>query len=702
MKKRKKQLIALLACLFLWGGAGMAQAAPPITVTFQATDDPGSWFDCTGAPGCTHAPSAREKSLAIIHPGDSVMFASTTQANSLHTAVSLIYPTGAMGNNESLELKDFDVDLEPGSGNSDPIKLNTPGLYVFFCDIHPYMFAGVIVDNPATTAEHPMGPASPGDNPAYDLGTQLTLHNVIAEELPINSYSDLALRLLHTFFVATDPDNWQNYATSTWAPSYPGVPVLVSNNGISQNVGPANLNDAIQGYFGETGGKSLTAPSMPSTAKGVGQVWVDTQFETTANKPKPGTATAVNATNWNVERKVALPQINGGQGMNNPHNMWTDKNQKVIYQTQWFDNTLAVFDRESGALVRNVTVGPDPAHVMTSTATDMVHVSLNGGNDIVELSPLAAAIIRNIPMTNDPNSETHPHAHWMGHDGHTMVTPNPDTETSTLYDFAPYNAIASETPVGHFPIATGMMPDSSEYYVANFLDSTINAITIIGNSPGHMPTAGAVSKINLLPLGTSNGYNPLGLTHTDTAGHVNGNFVTGPVGLLPIQTPVSPDGNYMLTANTLSGNILVTDTKQGSPTRNQVVKSLSCDPGCHGIAFGAKKDGGYYAYVSSKFSNRMIVVDPAPVGNICRDGQDGPIPNDGTPCIVGHVLLTTANKSSDFKTDGGDATSETAPYAGMGGQGVLPIPLVYNGWVQRLPGEWKKQLTTEQKNPIGK
>jgi len=269
-----------------------------------------------------------------------------------------------------------------------------------------------------------------------------------------------------------------------------------------------------------------------------------------------------------------------------------------------------------------------------------------------------------------------------------MVTPNPDTETSTLYDFAPYNAIASETPVGHFPIATGMMPDSSEYYVANFLDSTINAIKIIGNSPRHMPTAGAVSKINLLPLNATNGYNLLGLTELDTAGHVNGNFVKGPVGLLPIQTPVSPDGNYMLTANTLSGNILVTDTKQGSPTRNQVVKSLPCDPGCHGIAFGAKQGGGYYAYVSSKFSNRMIVIDVTPVGG-------------GLPVIIGSVLLSTANASSDFKTDGGVDTVATAPYAGMGGQGVLPIPLVYNGWVQRLPGEWKKQLTTEQKNPIG-
>jgi hypothetical protein len=38
----------------------------------------------------------------------------------------------------------------------------------------------------------------------------------------------------------------------------------------------------------------------------------------------------------------------------------------------------------------------------------------------------------------------------------------------------------------------------------------------------------------------------------------------------------------------------------------------------------------------------------------------------------------------------------------MGGQGILPIPVVYNGWVQNLPKEWKDQLTTKQQNPIAK
>ena len=36
----------------------------------------------------------------------------------------------------------------------------------------------------------------------------------------------------------------------------------------------------------------------------------------------------------------------------------------------------------------------------------------------------------------------------------------------------------------------------------------------------------------------------------------------------------------------------------------------------------------------------------------------------------------------------------------MGGQGVLPIPVVYNGWVQNLPAVWKAQLTADQVNPL--
>src|SRR5262245_144741 len=134
-----------------------------------------------------------------------------------------------------------------------------------------------------------------------------------------------------------------------------------------------NLDTLLRTYFNEggtyldgTGGhpfKVLSAPVAPA-APGVGQVWVDTQFEMMSQKTKPGTATAVDATTFKVVRKVGLPGhgTHSGDGMNNPHNMWTDRNQKVIYQTEWFDHYLSVFDRRTGAFVRRIEAGLAPAH----------------------------------------------------------------------------------------------------------------------------------------------------------------------------------------------------------------------------------------------------------------------------------------------------------------------------------------------------
>ena len=125
--------------------------------------------------------------------------------------------------------------------------------------------------------------------------------------------------------------------------------------------------------------------------------------------------------------------------------------------------------------------------------------------------------------------------------------------------------------------------------------------------------------------------------------------ITGPIGGLPIQTPVDPTGKYVVQANTLTATLTFIDTDTDT-----LVKSLPCDYGCHGANFGAKKGGGYLLYISSKFSNTMMVVDPDPN-------------NDGDPTdakTLGRIVLTS---TGDTKQD--DNPTE---HLGMGGQGVLP------------------------------
>jgi DNA-binding beta-propeller fold protein YncE len=474
------------------------------------------------------------------------------------------------------------------------------------------------------------------DNPStkgLDLGEQITL----IDGPTVPTTSDLATRLLRTFFIATTPANWQDFtaASGVWHVTYPSVDVRLTGGVV------ANLAAVLtQRYGNDLPLPRLFKPAIP----GVGEVWVDTQFERTAGKEKPGTVTKVDASTWQVVRKVALPQIN----MNNPHNMWTDRQQRLIYQTEWFDSKLTVFERETGRLVRQISVGEAPAHVMTRTDTDQVHVSINGEEDhraVVELSPGATNVERRIDI-----GRPHPHAHWMSHDGKTMVTPNVFTSDSSIYDFDSDRAAVIFT--GSHPIATGMMPDSSKYYVANFLSHTLTAL--------ETRTGRLLATIDLLA-----NYDPIS------------GAITGPVGGLPIQTPVSPDGKYMVTANTLTATITITDT-----ATDRLVAMLAGDAGTHGVQFGAKRGGGYYAYVANKFSNTLLIVDADPNG----DGRF----DDAT--IAGRVLLTAA--STTVRDD------RIVGLAGMGGQGVLAIPVPYNGWVQQLPAVWRDQLTEAQRNPV--
>jgi hypothetical protein len=86
----------------------------------------------------------------------------------------------------------------------------------------------------------------------------------------------------------------------------------------------------------------------------------------------------------------------------------------------------------------------------------------------------------------------------------------------------------------------------------------------------------------------------------------------------------------MVTANTLTGTTTIIDTHPDLPTTDTVVAMLACDPSRHGAQYGAKQGRAYYAYVSSKFSNSLIVVDPDP--NNDTDPADA--------AIVGRVLLT--------------------------------------------------------------
>jgi hypothetical protein len=169
---------------------------------------------------------------------------------------------------------------------------------------------------------------------------------------------------------------------------------------------------------------------------------------------------------------------------------------------------------------------------------------------------------------------------------------------------------------------------------------------------------------------------------------------------VPIQTPVDPSGRFVATAvlslttvprvlpnpgeiEILSADhVAIIDAKTDT-----VVKWLPAPAGAHGINWGARLGGGYYAYVTSQHANILTVIDPDPNNDGYADDA----------AVVGTILLANG--------DGSEVTD------GTGGQGVKPIPIVHDGWIQptvelandgKVSGEvegWINALTNDQKNP---
>ncbi len=583
-------------------------------ITFDITDEPGQWFRNVGGellPGITN-------SLGIVESKGTAQFIMSS-TNTVHTISSLLWPTGAPN-------MPFDQMTSYRGGGI--VELEKPGLYVFTCKIHPYMLGGMIVDDPKTEE--------------LDLGDKLTLNTgTLLDPSEANALATTSA-LLRNFFIANNPNNWQDYsgANPIWNLEIPEMDIKFGDE-------KTNLKTFLLNPIGGKDTMPLNSIQTP-LEPGVGEVWINTQFEKTANKSKPGSATKVNVEDWIIERKVSLPQIN----MNNPHNMWSDSQQDIIYQTQWFDNRLTAFDRHTGKLLDDTKVGDAPSHVITNPINDLIYVALSGEQGVAELKfnkdNNKFEILRIIPTQDSGQNPTSPHGPWITPDGRKMITTNHLTDDTSIIGLASNlidGEILNRTETGHMPIATGMMPDGNTAYVADFLSSTISVIDM--NSKKILKTIDLPDKGNALP----------------------------------IETPVSPNGQYIVTANTLTATIAIIDTET-----NTIVKTLPCDPGCHGVNFGAKEGGGYYAYVSSKFSNRMIVVD----GDPNNDGKS----EDAK--IAGTVLLTGkyANDGDPmFNTD-----DDIIKYNGMGGQGVYPIPNINPGWVEKLDLSWN--LTSEQRDPV--
>jgi YVTN family beta-propeller protein len=532
------------------------------------------------------------------------------------------------------------------SGGIASATFDAPGVYLFLCKVHPYMTGVVGVTDRA------------GNIP-----------DVTAQQLPFIGFLGV-----------------QSLPASTVLAVLPAVAPTDAEK--TQKWDIASPADQFK-------------PNVP----GVGEVWIDTQFEAVAGQTddrgvaKPGTITVVDAATFNVEREVDGLDPDARFRWNNPHNMWTDTHHRIVYNAHWFGRWHNKIARQSGDVLTTVEVGHAPTHTVTnpnerSSEFHTLTLPLSARDIFLELEdPSAESVQEPIGaqqkiVDNDPSGvgRNHPHAQWLTSDGALGVYPNVFKGFGVAGSIGVIDQIGNRllrefrAPAITMPVATGIQPVSrgNKAYVANIVSGQVSVIDL--NTLTHLRDI------------------PVTLTPSCQSGPQFDVFSTLQV---PIQLPVSPDGRFVgvavLSLTTVprpctgfADHVAIIDT-----TTDTVVKFLGIPAqsgkaaGTHGANWGAKLGGGYYLHVANQFSNTLAVADVDPNG-------DG---NALDAVVVGRILLANGRPGGARVTDG------------TGGQGIKPLPNIYDGWIQDTVAvaaetdaevqEWITQLTACQKNPAG-
>jgi DNA-binding beta-propeller fold protein YncE len=524
------------------------------------------------------------------------------------------------------------MDQDQAQNGGESVEFDLPGVYLFHCKVHPYMTAVVGVTDAA------------GKIPDVTSAMLPFIGHLGATSLPAE-----AVLAVITTVAATDADK-----LAKW-----------------------DILDST----------ARVTPAIP----GVGEVWVDTQFERVANQRdvnggvKPGTITVVDAATFKVEREINGKRANGM--WNNPHNMWANFSLSSVYNGNWFGQWINKIDRTSGRILKSITVGEAPTHIITiptGPEAGVLTIPLSADDKLLKVQDNSAGF-NIIDSASTGDGKTHPHGHWLTcGTGDRTIVPNVfkgigpagsisimDTASGDILKEFVQNPNDPLTAPILMPIAVGEchVNGVAKAYVANAVSgmvTTINVDTqkILGNI-----------AVTLAPDGQTG----LDIFHTLQA---------------PIQTPVSPNERWAATAVLSLTNVDRPPTNSADhvaiidTTTDQVVAYVATPAGTHGVNWGAKLGGGYYAYVTNQHSNALTVIDPDP------NGDD----NGADAAAVGTILLSNRSR-------GAGATD------GTGGQGVKPLPMTHDGWIQptvalsgtgQLSAEvegWISKLTPDQKDP---
>lgn len=386
------------------------------------------------------------------------------------------------------------------------------------------------------------------------------------------TFDDTMAAVVHPVNTLSGPEEFSSgHFKSTWEYEFtkPGIyhyfcpihPYMQGFIAVDAKVDESSIPAWLKQWPPETA--NLPVPGDLPSESGIGEVWLDAQFQKIDGKDKPGAVIVIDAETWDVKKVI------DDKRLNNPHNMWLSPNKNHVLQTNWFDNYLSVIDRYTGLLIKHIYVGESPAHVMTANGN--IYVTLQGADGIAVLDGATYEVketFRTIEGEHSHDDEHKelgrgPHGNWMNKDENLMAVAFTEVGSVSVWDLSNHKKIF-EYETDPLPLFAGLSQDGKFAWTASLATGKFYAFDI--------------DKKELIK-----------------------EFI---VGKSPIQSVPSQDGKYILVALSGDGVVAIIDGKTF-----ELVKTLPSGSGAHGVIYGPKKNGGWYAYVSNKFVPWITVID---------------------------------------------------------------------------------------------
>lgn len=377
--------------------------------------------------------------------------------------------------------------------------------------------------------------------------------------------------VVHPVNVLDGPEKFSSgHFTKTWERTFnePGVyhyfcpihPYMQGFIAVDAEVDPAKIPYWLS-WPPETA--DLPVPGTVPSVPGVGEVWLDAQFEKVLGKAKPGTIVVIDAATWEVKNVIKDKRLN------NPHNLWPSEDGKYVIQTNWFDKYVSIIDAKNKSIVKQVYVGESPAHVMT--ANGLAYVTVQGDDGIALLNGTTFERRRTVRAIGgehahgDEQSELGrgPHGNWLSMDGKRMAVAHTEGGGISVWDAFAMKKLW-EKPTDPLPLMAGISDDGRRAWISSFATGRFTAYDV------------------------------------DTQ-EVLADFT---VGKNPVQSNPSPDGRFIVVPLSGDGAAAILDA-----TTFELLAKLPSGPGAHGVYYGPKQGGGWYAYVSNKFVPWITVID---------------------------------------------------------------------------------------------